>query len=79
MVWREELWYKLVRSNVNGTKLLNVIHSMYSNIKCCVFVNQQRSDAFTCNMGVRHGENLSPLLFALMTCRKSLLSVIVIT
>ncbi len=29
----------------------------------CVMVNQSVSDTFTCSMGVRHGENLSPLLF----------------
>ena len=63
MIWREGLWYKLVRDNVNG-KLLNVIHSMYRNIKSCVMMNQQMSDTFTCGMGVRQGENLSPLLFA---------------
>ncbi len=27
-------------------------------------VNQEISDTFMCNMGVRQGENLSPLLFA---------------
>ena len=37
---------------------------MYSNIKSCVMANQQTSDTFLCNMGVRQGENLSPLLFA---------------
>ncbi len=63
MVWREGLWWKLVRDNVNG-KLLKVIHSMYSNIKSCVMVNQEMSDTFMCNVGVRQGENLSPMLFA---------------
>ncbi len=28
-------------------------------------VNQEMSDTFMCNMGVRQGENLSSLLFAL--------------
>ena len=63
MVWREGLWYKLVRDNVN-VKLLNVIHSMYNDMKSCVMVNQQMSDTFTCNMGMRQEENLSCLLFA---------------
>ena len=63
MVWREGLWYKLIRDNVNG-RFVNVIHSMYNNIKSCVMINQQTSDTFTCNMGVRQGENLSPLLFS---------------
>ena len=63
MVWREGLWYKLVRDNVNG-KILKVIRSMYDNVKSCVMVDQQMTDTFICNMGVRQGENLSPLLFA---------------
>ncbi len=62
-VWRERLWWKLVRDNGNG-KLLKVIHSMYSNIKSCVMVNQEMSDTFMCNVGVRQGENMSSLLFA---------------
>ena len=63
LVWRDGLWYKLVREKVNG-KILNVIRNMYSNIKSCVMLNQEISDNFVCNMGVRQGENLSPLLFA---------------
>ncbi len=83
MEWREKLRYKLVRDNVDG-KLLNNIHSMYNNnIKSCVvMVQQKKPDKFTCNMGVRQGENLPLLFFAfyiLMTCRKSLLNEIVIT
>lgn len=63
MAWREGLWWKFVRDNVNG-KLFKVIDSMYSNVKSCVIVNQELSDTFMCNMGVRQGEKLSPLLFA---------------
>ncbi len=64
MAWREGLWWKLVRDNVNR-KLLKVIHSMYKNINSCVMVSQKLSDTFTCGVGVRQGEHLSPLLFAL--------------
>lgn len=63
MVWRDGLWYKLVKENVDG-KILNVIRNMYCNIKSRVMVEQQHSDSFICHMGVRQGENLSPLLFA---------------
>ena len=63
MVWREGLWYKLVKKNVGG-KILNVIKSMYENTKSCVMLNQELSETFLCNVGVRQGENLSPLLFA---------------
>ncbi len=62
-VWREGLWYKLVKENIKG-KILNVIRNMYDNIKSCVMLNQDLSDTFVCNVGVRQGENLSPLLFA---------------
>ncbi len=50
MVWREGLWWKLVRDNVSG-KLLKVIHSMYNNIMSCVMVNQEMSDTFMCYVG----------------------------
>lgn len=63
MIWREGLWYKLVKENVQG-KILNVIKNMYSNIRSCVMLNQQVSDTFVCNVGVRQGESLSPMLFA---------------
>uniref|UniRef100_A0A0N7ZBB2 Reverse transcriptase domain-containing protein n=1 Tax=Scylla olivacea TaxID=85551 RepID=A0A0N7ZBB2_SCYOL len=63
-VWREGLWYKMVKENIGG-KVLNVIRNMYLNIKSCVKFNGNKSDTFICNRGVRQGENLSPLLFAL--------------
>ncbi len=62
LVWRDGLWYNLVKAKVNG-KILHVIRNMYSNIKSCVILSN-KSDSFISNMGVREGENLSPLLFA---------------
>ena len=62
-VWRGGLWHKLANSNVNG-KFLNTVRSMYQNAKSCVFANTKQSDYFKCNVGVRQGENLSPLLFS---------------
>ena len=38
---------------------------MYSDIKSCVSFNGERSTFFSCNCGVRQGENLSPILFSL--------------
>ena len=38
---------------------------MYRNIKSCVSVNGKSSNFFPCNIGVRQGENLSPLLFSI--------------
>ncbi len=55
-----------MKAKVNG-KILYVIRNMYSNIKSCVMLNNEKSDSFISNMGVRQGENLSPLLFAFYT------------
>ncbi len=63
MIWLEGIWCKLVKENVQG-KILSVIKNMYSNIRSCVMLNQQVSDIFVCNVGVRQGESLSPMLFA---------------
>ena len=38
---------------------------MYLNIKACVSVDGANSVFFLCNTGVRQGDNLSPVLFAL--------------
>ena len=55
---------KITESGVTG-KILNIIKTMYSNIKSCVIVNGQTSIFFPCSTGVRQGENLSPVLFSL--------------
>ena len=41
------------------------LKNMYMNIKSCVKFHKETSDTFICNKGVRQGENLSPLLFAI--------------
>ena len=38
---------------------------MYQNAKSRVSFNSTLSDPFPCQVGVRQGENLSPLLFAI--------------
>ena len=63
-VWRIGLWQKLSKYNING-KCFRVIQSIYKNIKSCVLVNDKKTDFFISNIGVRQGENLSPLLFNL--------------
>lgn len=62
-VWRLGLWQKLVKNNITG-KILKVIFSMYSSIKSCVKTGNETSGFFSCDIGVRQGENLSPFLFA---------------
>ena len=63
-VWRDGLWLKLNTFNING-KCLRVIQSLYSNIKSKVVANNESSAFFPSFSGVRQGENLSPILFAL--------------
>ena len=64
MIDRASLWMKLLKHGVNG-KVLNVIYNMYQNAKSCVQNCNQNSNIFSCNIGVRQGENLSPVLFAI--------------
>ena len=61
---RMALWGKLIENNINGN-IFNVIFNMYKNAKSCVKSETMMSGIFACNMGVRQGENLSPLLFSI--------------
>ena len=62
-VWRDRLWFKLQKYNING-KCLNFIKSMYNNIKSRIVTQDGNSAYFPCNKGVGQGENLSPILFS---------------
>ena len=64
LVDRSSLWLKLVSYNING-KIMKLIYNLYQNTKACVKLNNCISNSFDCNIGVRQGDNLSPLLFAL--------------
>ena len=64
LIERSSLWMKLLNNNING-KILNVIKSLYVNAKSCVKLNGKISEYFSCCKGVRQGENLSPVLFAI--------------
>ena len=59
-----ELWRKLLDKGINGN-VFRVIKNMYDNAKSCVVLKGCTSEYFTCDMGVRQGENLSPLLFSI--------------
>ena len=63
-VWRAGLWLKLINEGISG-KFLNVVKDMYSKSKSCVLLNNEKSEHFGSYAGVRQGEILSPLLFAL--------------
>ena len=61
---RSALWGKLIENGING-KIFRVIYNMYDSAKSCVKEESMVSGLFACNVGVRQGENLSPLLFAI--------------
>ena len=64
MVDRTALWSKMLAEGING-KILTLIYNLYAKAKSCVRYNNQLSDFFSCNIGVRQGENLSPILFSI--------------
>ena len=63
-IWRVGLWRKLYLNLIDG-KFLRVVTNMYENIKSCIKINNDTSTFFASECGVRQGENLSPMLFAL--------------
>ena len=54
----------MLSSGING-KVFNVVYNIYNKAKSCVKSDDRISNTFKSNVGVRQGENLSPLLFAL--------------
>ena len=61
---RHYLWQKLLALGISG-KIFNIIKNMYDSAKSCVQNGGDVSAFFECNIGVRQGENLSPLLFSI--------------
>ena len=45
--------------------MLDIIKSIYQNVKSQVKHNSNSNSSFTCNTGVRQGECLSPFLFSM--------------
>ena len=64
LVDRNSLWQKLLDENFNG-KFIRVVYNLYNKAKSCVKSGGEISEFFKCEVGVRQGENLSPLLFAI--------------
>lgn len=58
------LWRKLLDKGING-RIFTLVRNMYENAKSCVVINGCMSEYFACDIGVRQGENLSPLLFSI--------------
>ena len=61
---RTNLWRKLLANDING-RIFKVIHNLYKGAKACVRKNGKFSNYFDSLIGVRQGDNLSPLLFAI--------------
>ena len=61
-VWRAGLWKKLIQEKITG-KCFKLIFNMYKGIKSQISTNEGSTAFFDCNIGVRQGENLSPILF----------------
>ena len=55
---------KLLQHGIDG-RVFDVIHYMNQHGKSCVIVQDKLSSFFPYNNGVRPGENLSPMLFAI--------------
>ena len=63
-VWRDGLWHKLKMYHING-KCFTFIQNLYNNIKSKISTSDGSSAFFSCTIGVRQGENLSPFLFSI--------------
>ena len=57
------MWYKLLTYGIRG-KIIDIIRSMYENIKARVKHDNELGNDFTCLLGVHLGECLSPFLFS---------------
>ena len=63
LINRSSLWLKLMKHGITG-RIIEVIKYMYERAKSQVKLDNQISKHFHCSQGVRQGENLSPILFA---------------
>lgn len=63
-VYRNGLWFKLNKLGISG-KILRIIRDMYTKVKARVKVCNTYSDFFECAIGLKQGEVMSPVLFAL--------------
>ena len=64
LVNRAQLFQKLELFNVKG-KFFNVLLSMYSHTKSRLKCNNLYTKPFPCDVGIRQGENLSCMMFAI--------------
>ena len=61
---KENIFYKLMKYGVSG-KILQLIKSLYLNIKSRVKFDNKLSDSFSCFLGAPQGDCMSPFMFAM--------------
>ena len=64
-VWIDGLFYKLLKSNMDG-KLWRLLRNFYSDFRCCIKVGGVMSDWFEAGQGVHQGAPWSMYLYASM-------------
>ena len=64
LVYRNGLWLKLYKAGISG-KMLRIIKSIYEQVKSCVKHCSNYSESFDICVGLRQGEVMSPVHFAL--------------
>ncbi|KAL4233737.1 hypothetical protein ACF0H5_008417 [Mactra antiquata] len=61
---RQNIFYKLIKYGIRG-KMLNIIKSLYTEVKSRVKYKNDLGDNFECFLGVRQGDCLSPFIFSM--------------
>ena len=61
---RDCLWYKLLKIGIHG-HILSAIKSLYMSVSCTVRINDNFTEWFNVNQGVKQGCVLSPTLFSI--------------
>ena len=63
-IYRNGLWFKLIKSGFNG-RLFKVVKYVYDYVKVCVKHMDSMSEFYSSTIGLFQGETLSPILFSL--------------
>ena len=61
---RNALWFKLYKLGIRG-KMLNIVRNMYSQVRCRVRHCNKFSDFMDILVGLKQGDNCSPLFWAI--------------
>ena len=64
LTFRDGVWKRLLEVGVNG-KLWRVIRNLYAVVESRVMLGSTHTDWFPVELGLRQGDNLSPILYAI--------------